>query len=204
MDKEVRFSLGVLVSVLLVTLGVHSAQAAGPYIVLDAGASHWDVHSKDVNDGSVSGELDVLDLSYGIRLGYAVNQYLAIEAGYRDLGEAELSGTSIGGSFWCDGDVRATLSGYSLEGAVLGKLPVTPRFSLFASAGASRWDSKVKLKDSCDSVSASDDGVSLTLGIGAEYSITDRFGIRGEVRRYADVADEFDVHTASVGAVISF
>lgn len=125
---------------LLLALTTPSAFAQG-YVKLELGSAIWDVDIADFDDGSLGGTLEPADTLLGFGFGYAVNQHLAIETTWRDLGAATFEGSSNGaGSFWCAGPVRAELEATSLDVTVLGKVPVDPEWAFTGRLGVSQWD----------------------------------------------------------------
>lgn len=130
--------------------------------------------------------LDENDTGGKIFGGYRFNKYLAAEAEYYDFGDQE------------DGINSFSVNGYGL--GVVGSVPVSDSFSVFAKGGLHYWDLDVKGPIAAQFSDDSDSDP--YYGVGVDYSINDRWGIRGEYTRYE--VDNFDVDVASVGVVLSF
>lgn len=174
--------------------------SAQPYFGIDVGGAHWDIPADEVQDGSVRGELEDGDTTFGLRLGYAFNDRFAIEAAYRDLGEAKATGQSNGsGFFWCAGAIEATTEATTLDLTFVGNVELGAGWSLFGRAGIARWDAEAEFRDSCGTLSGDDDGTEVTYGAGLEYRLSEATSIRGEWQRYPEVFDEYDVDVITAG-----
>ena len=130
--------------------------------------------------------LDENDTGGKIFGGYRFNDYIAAEAEYYDFG-----------------DQTDNTNSFSVNGAglaLVGSVPVTDSLSVFAKGGLHSWNLDVS-----GPIAAQFTDTSSTdpyYGVGIDYSINDRWGIRGEYTRYE--VDNFDVDVASVGVVLSF
>ena len=113
------------------------------------------------------GAYDDQDTAFSLFGGYQFNRYFAVEGGYADFGEIKPSSGS-------------SLKADTFHLTAVGTLPVNDAFSLYAKAGAHRWDADEKL-----SVLGGDDsGTDPTYGVGAQYRINERFAVRAEVSRF--------------------
>ena len=117
------------------------------------------------------------DTGFRILGGYEINRTFAAELGYTSL-------------FDKDG---VEVTAFELVG--IGKFPVANSFSVFGKLGLAMWDAEI------DGV-GSDDGTDLTYGVGVQYDLTSRLGIRGQLQWY-DV-DEADADVISVGVIYRF
>lgn len=176
-------------SILLVLLGLSSAPAAaqstGFYIGGGAGVSSVDVCG-DLNALGAS-SCDDRDTGFKIFGGYGINQNLAVEIGYIDLGEIEASG---GGA-----TIKAETDG--VEAAAVGILPINRQFSVFGKLGLFMWDVSVSGSGPGGSASISDDGTDLMFGLGGSWNLTPQLSLRAEWERF-DVDEDADFFSASV------
>jgi OOP family OmpA-OmpF porin len=128
------------------------------------------------------------DTGYKVYAGYDVNKNVAVEFGYTDLGKAtyDYSAPTVPATAQANSKVK----GYSL--AVLGKLPVSKAFTLFAKLGAfnARTDmtyDRVSAVVGNLSISRSDSKTTALLGIGTEYAINEKLKLRAEYEDYGNV-----------------
>ncbi|MCW8874344.1 MAG: outer membrane beta-barrel protein [Gammaproteobacteria bacterium] len=127
------------------------------------------------------------DTGWKIFGGWEMNQNIAFEAAWVDMGE--ISG-SIGASA-----VSAEADGWTL--AVKGILPLNEQFGVFARVGFIDWE----IEGGGALSGVDDDGTDLMYGIGAQYMFTDQFGMFGEWEWY-DIDDDVDL--LSIGVLIKF
>lgn len=180
------------VAVVLLSAGVMShAVAAGGYVGGSVGKSSLD----DGCDGAgVLGftSCDDSDTGWKVFGGYEINENLAVEGAWVDLGEASATG----------GGVSVTGEADAIVLDVKGTLPIGEQFGVFGKLGVAFWDAEYSGTGPGGSVSVSEDGNDLTYGLGAEYSFSEQFGVRGEWERF-DV-DDGDVDLMSIGAFVKF
>jgi len=115
------------------------------------------------------------DTAWRILGGYQINRNFAAELGYSSLLDK--------------GGVEATA--WELVG--IGSYPLGNQFSIFGKLGFARVE--------VDAAGTSTDKTELTYGLGAQYDLTPKFGIRGQWQRY-DTDNEVDV--LSVGVIYRF
>ncbi len=174
------------------------AALAQPYLGIDAGISRYDLDASSFDVAGVSGSVDEEGTVLGLRAGYELNQYVAIEAAYRTLGEAGFNGNVMG----CAVDI--TVDTTVIEATILGQLPLGDRWDLLGRVGAARWDVDADLRSPCVSAADSDDGTGMTYGLGVQYNLTESVGLRAEWQQYEDVADEEEVSTVTAGLIFRF
>jgi len=201
----------------------------GWYVVGFGGQASADVESQSTFDEATlaafeqagfavvdaSSSLDDSDTAFGATLGYQVNENFAAELSYVDLGSVDYnaSGTVNGGL----GDVPASVGiSASAQGPVfslLGILPIGERFSVYGRIGLASMDSEgsvsVTIDGETESLSDSTQRSNGLYGLGGEFSVNKRFGIRLELTRYADVGSdditgETDVDLITLGLRVSF
>jgi len=110
--------------------------------------------------------LDGKKTSFGAFAGYGFNQYVAVEAGYRQLGTWGL-GYGI--------ELKAKQSHVS----VVGSLPVTPQFDIYGRLGYNKVRGFVELGN----LRGSDDSDGALYGIGVSYTFTPVIFGRFEVQK---------------------
>jgi len=123
------------------------------------------------------------DTAYKLFGGYQFNQYFALEGGYFNLGKFGFTAnTTPLGTF--NGQVK--IQGFNLD--LVGTLPVTEHFSVFARAGAQA----AKTGDTYGGStvisgfhpSPSKREINYKAGVGVQYEVNPSFLVRAEVERY--------------------
>ena len=194
--KNIMRTKYLLISTLLFSL-------SSPVLSADALENPWYVgggvgqsKADDACDGVSS--CDDTDTGWKLFGGYRFTQYVAVEAGYVDLGEFSGNVSGIG--------VSAEATGVTAH--VVGTLPINDRFSLLGRLGTIYADVDVKASAFGISVSEDDQSFAFAAGLGAEVNITDQFSLRAEYELFKDIGDdntgEDDVYLASVSAVFRF
>lgn len=135
------------------------AQDNGFYAGVGAGQSKVDEGGYDDRETAFS--------AFG---GYDFNRYVGVEAGYADLGELK---SNVG---------APALQATAPYLVAVGKLPINDKFTAYAKAGINRWS----LDDAVASVTGTNDdsGTDATYGLGVQYRINDKFGLRGDYSRF--------------------
>ncbi|EON93008.1 hypothetical protein MARLIPOL_06114 [Marinobacter lipolyticus SM19] len=123
---------------------------------------------------SHGGEFDDDNDLLGASLGYQFNEFFALEADYIDFGN------------FGDDDVRAKLKGVGL--GVIGRLPVTDTFGVYAKAGAFASALDVDAFDESETY----DEVSPFVGAGVDFRVTEQLTAFAEYDRYNVDIDEDD------------
>jgi OOP family OmpA-OmpF porin len=127
------------------------------------------------------------DTAFRILGGYQINRTFAVELGYTDFGEVE------------EGGIR--FEGNAIEVTGVASFPVADRFSIYGKLGLARTEAEARLGP----LSADEDSIEVTYGIGVRYDFSQNMGVRGEWQRYPDVGDgASDVDVLSVGVVFNF
>jgi OmpA-OmpF porin, OOP family len=120
---------------LLLASGVASADPSefGPYLEAGVGRTHFDLekagldHWSEVSDETSS--LDRGDTGYALAVGFRFSPYLAIEAGYLDLGKTTYLVEDNGAA------ARLDLGSKGPAVSVIGSWPITEVFSVEGRAG---------------------------------------------------------------------
>ena len=151
--------------------------------------------------------VDDSDLAYGLSVGYRINRYFAIEAGYQDLGESSVIGTGTGGAGpgfggsgntfgdntrlrGDDASLYTDTSGFTLGAAA--SYPVNNQLDVYAKAGVFVWDTDYDYDgdvtiggvDLTGPGSVSDDGSDIYYGIGGRMHYNKRVSVGMEWVRY--------------------
>jgi OOP family OmpA-OmpF porin len=129
--------------------------------------------------------------------GYRFNPNLAVELALVNLGKASYSGTFLGVPV-TGGQVKVS----GLNGSAVALHPVNPNFELFAKAGLFAWNADASDTTGGVPFSAKDDGVNLSLGIGANYYFTKNVGARLEWEHFDLDPDKASM--LSAGIVVKF
>lgn len=192
------------------------AENEGWYAVAFAGEASADGVDQAALDASLvlsgftvdSSTVDDSDTAFGAAVGYQVTEYFAAELAYVDLGEISYRAT-------IDGDDSATLDASARGPAfsLLGIVPIGERFAVYGRAGIALMDCEgeaaLTIDGVTDSASDSTNRSNGLYGLGGEFNATDRFGVRLEWTRYADVGSdeitgEADVDVFALGLRINF
>jgi len=142
---------------------------------------------------------------YKIFGGYQYNKYLAVEAGYFDLGNFGFNATLPAGTL--HGNIK--LKGLNLD--VVGTLPITEKFSVLGRIGVNYADAS----DSFVGTGAvnvldpnpSKRGTNLKVGLGLQYAFSPALAMRAEVERYRindAVGNKGDIDLVSLGLIYRF
>jgi hypothetical protein len=166
---------------------------------------------------------DDTDLAYALIGGYRLNRYLALETSYARLGKVTYESRATGAFVLENGSLNTTLesdtSGFTL--AMLGTLPLTRDWELFARAGALFATNKFRFSltaqgqefipppgnSAADSFSQST--TDYYAGIGISRRIFEVYDLRLEYQRVFDQGKEItggqgDLNVASVGLTVTF
>lgn len=138
---------------------------------------------ESLDSDGVQFRLDDSGSSWRLALGYAWNDWVAVEAGYNDFGSVSTSAGPLSAGARADG----------LELGMVLRWPVSERFSLTGRAGYLWWDAKTFVS----TISVSDSGSESFAGFGAEYQAGERTAVTVGWTRYQ--LDDLDVDYASVG-----
>jgi OOP family OmpA-OmpF porin len=209
---------------------------AGFYLGVSAGEASFDIEKSDL-DGAVLSSLlsqgliptsrastfEDSDTSLSLFAGYHFNSYIAVEAGYLDLGTVEHRSTGtvnppgpvVSAPFSMDVDVES--KGFTL--AALGSLPLGEVFNLHGHFGIlfATTDLSVtaRLASSVGSDTQELDSIGGFYGVGAGFNFGQHWSVSLDWTRYDNVGDEnddddldteagFDVDALSVSAMFRF
>lgn len=161
-----------------------------PFIGASAGQATFDT---SCGAGETCDDTDTAWKIYG---GLEVNEYIQMEVGYADLGEAKFSDAAS--------SATAEVNGMTVQ--VVGTFAINPSFSLIGRGGMNFLNLEVN-----DTVEGNegDTDVAWSLGLGAQYNLSKSVGLRAEWERYFKVGDEdttgeMDVDLISASVVYTF
>lgn len=168
-----------------------------PFIGASAGQASYDVSCPTTST------CDDSDTAWKIYGGLEVNEYLAMEVGYADLGEAKFSGTPSG---------TAEVNGMTVQ--VVGTFAINPSVSLIGRGGMNFLNLEKNgtiagTPNNPNNNNVGDTDVAWSLGLGAQYNLNKSVGLRAEWERYfkvgdADTTGEIDVDLISASVVYTF
>lgn len=98
---------------------------------------------------------DRSDTSYGLNAGAYFNNYLGLEIGMNDFGDASRGG--------------GTTQAYGFNVSLIGKLPLNQSFNLLGKVGTTYGRTEVSSRPGSGITAGKDDGFGVSYGIGAEY-----------------------------------
>ncbi|HSO45060.1 MAG TPA: outer membrane beta-barrel protein [Rhodoferax sp.] len=164
-----------------------------PFIGASAGQASYDVTCP------ATSTCDDSDTAWKIYGGLEVNEYLAMEVGYADLGEAKFSGTPSG---------TAEVHGMTMQ--MVGTFAINPSFSVIGRGGMNflNLEKNGTIADTPNN-NVGDTDVAWSLGLGAQYNLSKSVGLRAEWERYFKVGDEdttgeVDIDLISASIVYTF
>jgi outer membrane protein OmpA-like peptidoglycan-associated protein len=241
-----RKSLTLIAAAVLVATTASAAERSGFYIGADVGQSNWNVTQADANAfaegiGSAltgfdtvtftQGKLSDTDTTYGFFVGYQIVPWLAVEAGWMDLGKETIRATGTytylnpvdggptGGFF--SSDLSFESSGWALS--ALPMLPFGDSWNVYGRLGYYMGDNKAKISFTAqDQIGSFNDGPPATAsdhtsdtsgvflwGAGLSYTWNQRVSARLEYDNIANVAeitngDKTDVERITLGLVYRF
>ncbi len=164
-----------------------------PFIGASAGQASYDISCP------ATSTCDDSDSAWKIYGGLEVNEYLAMEVGYANLGEAQYSGTPYG---------TAEVHGMTMQ--LVGTFAITPSFSMIGRGGMNFLNlEKNGTIAGTPTNNEGDTDVVWSLGLGAQYNLSKSVGLRAEWERYFKVGDEdttgeIDIDLISASVVYTF
>jgi len=212
--KKIPFVCSIILSTAISSLLLTAPALAdsGVYAELSAGSAK---HKAEINsvtsNGTYMGEafavteaekesiLNESGTSFGIRFGYQFNDYIAVELGHHQYGEADEKYVDKYGD-----NIHSKLKSSATSVGIKGILPLSDDFSLFARAGIAKWDMKITVSDSSspdELNSFKDDNNDLYYGIGAEYNINETVSLGLE---YSMLDMGFDLHRSETSQDFSY
>lgn len=219
-----RFSIGLSIAV-TVAMPTSAEVQQGWYFGVSPGQAEYDIDKGELDTlvldvfdelgAPISGgssDLDDEDTTWSISGGYRFSPYLAVEAGYVDLGTAEyrasgtvqpiFGGASLPATFNADFESK----GITLAG--VASAPLGEMFDVHARLGMLFADSEVTLRSTVgaggagDSISAN--SKDLFYGVGAAWHLGENWSVSLDWQQYKDVGkedetDETDINSITLG-----
>jgi OOP family OmpA-OmpF porin len=149
---------------------------------------------------------DDRDVGYKIFGGYKFSNYLALEAGYFNLGKFGFAATTVPAGT-LNGNIK--LQGLNVD--AVGMLPITEKLSAFARAGVNYAQAKDTFTGTgavfVTNPNPSKREANYKVGLGLQYDITTALAMRLEAERYRindAVGNKGDVNLFSVGMLYRF
>ena len=149
---------------------------------------------------------DDRDVGFKIFGGYQINRHFAIEGGYVNLGEFGYTATTTPAGTMT-GNIE--LQGVNLD--VVGILPFTEKLSAFARAGVLYAEAKDTFTSTGLVINTNPNpskrDTNYKFGVGLQYDITEKLGMRLEAERYRiddAIGNKGDIDLASIGLVYRF
>lgn len=181
------------------------------YIGGNVGRTEESIDDGEIANSIIGGGLtsiddDKTDSGYKFFVGYQFNPYVALEAGYADLGDFGVEVARAPGAGILTGDT--SYKGYNVD--VVGTWPLTSRLSAFGRAGTFYYETEenfVGTESLAASLSRDDKDTGYKFGAGLEYSFTERLSARIEAERYRIedmLGDHGSVNLYSIGLVYRF
>jgi OOP family OmpA-OmpF porin len=188
-----KYLLGLMV-ILVAAAVPASAVENGFYIGGSIGGSSLEV--RDVDDELGDLRFSDGDTAYKLFAGFRFLNFLAVEAGYVDLGDpsdivGEVEGSPI--------ELQIGVKGW--DAFAVGLLPIGP-VDLFAKVGVVSWDADIRAAWADLTDSDSDSGNDAAYGIGVALRLGN-VALRAEGEQF-DIGDAEDVYLFSVGATFTF
>jgi Outer membrane protein beta-barrel domain len=180
------------------------ASDTGFYVGLDLGLSQYPDNealrlSPDLVLSGSGSSLNDEDTAWGVRAGYQLNPYFAVEAGYLDLGES--SGTLVSGAPGGSAFSTFTLSAAGPTLAFVGKWPLG-KWEPYLRLGVLFADTELSFRGTDGTTvlagTVSDSTEEVFGGLGIAYRFNERWRARAELT-FLD-----DVSTATVGLTYRF
>lgn len=185
-DMKYAKTLACLAIVALLATPAERAVAGGHWLI---GGSIGNAAIDDAVDGF---RFDSDSTSYRLFAGYQFNSYLALEAGYLDLGSFNervvQNGTVI--------PVSADADGFTFN--VRGSVPAGEHFALHASVGSFFWDGASRIAGIDNNVSDSN----LYFSVAASFDVTNNMALKIEASQYE--LDGVDANVVAAGFQINF
>jgi OOP family OmpA-OmpF porin len=237
--KMVRSAIQVMACGLGLASTQHAVSAEvqpGFYVGIGAGESSFDIKKSDFDAAVLSGlrsgglivtsnasSFEDSDTTLALFAGYHFNQYIAVEAGYIDLGAAEYRSTVIVNppgpvvSLPVAASIDVESTGFTLAG--LGSLPVGNFFELHGRLGLFFAQTDLSLTANVASTSDGDtetfDSIGGFYGVGAGFNFGEHWSLSLDWTRYDNVGDEdedddvsteagFDIDALSISAMFRF
>lgn len=195
---KTQLAVGIAAAILTCNAGIplaHADDQSGWYVGANLGRSDVKINGGDLDNVfarqglTTSSSLDKHHSAYSLNLGYLVNPYFAVEAGYADLGKHNFSSTvSAPAADTLSGDFK--VRGYDLS--AVGILPFDSGWAAYGKLGAFRAkaDLNASSTGAVTVAGGSHNSTDATYGLGVSYNFTDAVIGKLEWDRYQNVGDK--------------
>jgi OOP family OmpA-OmpF porin len=190
MRKTLLFLTAILVAAAVPAAAVEN----GFYIGGSVGGSSLEVEDFDEEFGAF--RFSDGDTAYKLFAGFRFLNFLAVEAGYVDLGDPQDIIASIEGD---ELEVRIGVNGW--DAFAIGLLPIGP-VDLFVKVGVVSWEADIRAAYNDLRDADSDTGTDAAYGIGVGLRLGG-WALRAEGEQF-DIGNAEDVYMFSVGATYTF
>ena len=169
-----------------------------------AGASLGQSKMKDASSQLVGTSFEDTDTAFKVYGGYQFHRNVGVEFGYINFGTFKGSGSDP--TF---GTLSDNWKANGINVSAVGTWPLANEFSLLGKLGFTRWSVDDKFSVGAASGSAKENGIDLSLGIGAQYAFAKQWAVRAEYEVFKNVGKEAttgksDIDVLSIGAVYRF
>lgn len=210
---KIRKTSGTLGLAILAVLASPLAAAADPgwYGGFNVGQSSATIDDERITATllgqgftGVSIDEDDDDIGFKVFGGYQFNRHFAVEGGYVNLGEFAYTATTVPAGT-LRGDIE--LQGVNLD--LVGIVPFTEKLSGFARVGVLYAEAKDTFVGTgaviVTNPSPEAHDTNYKFGVGLQYDVTERIGVRAEAERYRiddAVGNKGNIDLASIGLVV--
>lgn len=155
-----------------------------------------DIGAYEFSPGETIIRNDDSDTAWHLFAGWQFNDYLAVTAGYADLGALNAAGSFDGGEggYSYTDKIEAT----AFDASLIGILPLggsaggtgfLSRVSLFAQVGFAQVEQDIRYVENGVPWLGNDDGTNFIYGVGISFEVTDHFGVHARWVDYGDIGD---------------
>ena len=144
-------------------------------------------------------------IAYKVFGGKQINRYLAVEAGYFDLGEFSFGATTS------DGTLNGLSKYRGINADLVAQVPLSERFSLLGRIGVQSISTKTSFTGNRLNAITGPERTSRKaghkLGLGLEFKFNESAAFRAEIERYAvndAIGNKGDIDMATLGLVYKF
>jgi len=135
-------------------------------------------------DPGATARFDGKDGAFKLFGGYQFNQNFALEAAIVDLGDVRYSGSFTDPALGTLPVSNGRVQNSGLNLSAVGVLPLGSNFVVFGKAGVFLWYSEARDNTGGFAFYSEDDGVDLSLGLGASLALGQRVSLRLEWERF--------------------
>lgn len=198
-----RHAVTLLATLCIVATQARADDSTSWYLGGQFGSARSDVSAGDIDRSLANqGHTVTSDVSNRSRDawrffgGYQLKRWLAVEAGYSDLGEVNVgfSGPIADVSqFLIDANALQPPSAQGFDVSAVARWPLGSRASVYARAGAFIWDARYDTRNvDGQFVRRDDSGTDSLAGVGAQLKLFDQWSLGAEFTRFGIARDHID------------